>query len=148
MKLKILFFVCLLLESCCINRVDCNPPFYDAMKIQICCVDIKEILETKMYIFEKNTNFKNKKDSVNFNFNNMHKNAGSSGLWVIPFDFVSNYYEIYNYDLLAIVGGKKYEITDIQYSTKTAKCGCERITLTSFRRNGLKFNQDIISIHD
>ncbi len=106
MKLKILILSCLLFESCCIYRVDCNPPFYNAMKIQTCCVDIKEILETKMYIYEKNTNFKNKKDSVNFNFNNMYKSAGNSGLWVIPFDFEGNYYEIYNYDILAVVGKK------------------------------------------
>jgi hypothetical protein len=148
MKLIIYILILLLLDSCCIGKVDCNPPFYDAMKIETCCVDIKEILDSRMYLYEKNSNFKNVKDTMILDFNSMYRSAVNTGPWVVPFNFKNNYYDVYNYDFLAFIGGKRYEITEIQYESKDYKCGCQKITLKSYKRNGQLFNKNIISIYD
>lgn len=134
----------ILLESCCLSKIDCDPPYSDFNRIRTCCTDIKNILDLKMYLYQKNSDFKVVIDSASFDFNRM---SGDSGLWTITF-VVKKAYDVSNYDWLAKLDGKEYKITNIEYSQKQSKCSCTRFELKSFQRNGKKYNQNIVSIHD
>ena len=97
-----------------------------------------------MYLYQKNSDFKVVIDSASFDFNRM---SNDSGVWTISFG-VRKTYDVLNYDWLAELDGKVYKITDIEYAQKQPKCGCTQVELKSFQRNGRKYNQNIVSIHD
>ena len=142
--MRYLFFpiISVICMSCCFYKADCNPPFSNEQKIEIYGVEIKKILEAKMYFYEKNSNFKTPLDTVKFEFNSM---SGSSGMWIVLFQ-PSKYFDIYNYDWLIQADNKDYKITNIDFTTKEPKCGCGYVVLKSFLRNGTKYNQNIITV--